>query len=457
MIERIYDADPGLHAEAEQERARYELTGTTDSEDGLALEFTRRHASELRYVAKWGAWYHWDGKQWRVEDTLRAYDFARLVARDAAAAGNTNDRAKIASAKTVAAIVALARADRLLAAVVEQWDADPWALNTPDGVVDLRTGKVSPHNLGLYITKMTTVGPCGDCPLWRRFLADITGGDTDLQTYFQRVAGYALTGSISEHALFFGHGTGGNGKGVFVNTLGGIWGDYAAVAPIATFLSSHTDQHPTDLAGLRGARLVTAQETEQGRRWAEAKIKSLTGGDRISARFMRQDFFTYTPQFKLLIAGNHRPHLRGVDEAIRRRLHLVPFSITFRKPDTSLAERLREEWTGILQWAVDGCLEWQRIGLAPPAAVLDATAAYLSTEDTFQTWIEERCLVAPGLYATSAELFGNWRGWAEAAGEDVGSQKALSEALAEHGFIPKRQPGTGRAGFRGLQIRPANY
>ena len=245
------------------------------SDDALALEFTGRHAGELRYVAKWGTWLHWDGTRWKFEDTLKAFDLARAVAREFAnACSKPNSKPKIASAAKVAAIEKLARADRRHAATVDQWDADPWLLNTPDGIIDLRTGNTVSHDPERYMTKITAVAPDGDCPLWRKFLSEITGGDADLQAFLQRISGYALTGSIQEHALFFFYGTGGNGKGVFLNTLTAILRDYAAVAPMEAFVVSQGERHPTDLAGLRGARLVTAQETEQGRRWAESKIKA---------------------------------------------------------------------------------------------------------------------------------------------------------------------------------------
>ena len=191
--------------------------------------------------------------------------------------------------------------------------------------------------------------PSGDCPRWLQFLDEITGGNVELQQFLQRIAGYSLTGSTREHALFFAYGTGGNGKGVFLNTLSAILADYAAVAPMEAFIATQGERHPTDLAGLRGARLVTSQETEEGRRWAESKIKALTGGDPITARFMRQDFFTYPPTFKLVIAGNHKPALRGVDEAIRRRFHLVPVHRHDRQTRTAIFPKsCKPEWPGIL-------------------------------------------------------------------------------------------------------------
>ena len=193
--------------------------------------------------------------------------------------------------------------------------------------------------------------------------------------------------------------------------------------------------------------------------WAESRIKALTGGDPISARFMRQDFFTFTPTFKLVICGNHRPSLRNVDEAIRRRLFLIPFDV-FIPPDErddTLPERLRAEWAGILEWAIDGCLDWLEHGLAAPERVRAATDEYLTTEDSFATWIEEAVDRSDGAHETTADLYQSWKAWADRAGEFVGSQKRFSQTLRDRGFEPKRQAGTGRAGFDGVRLIRPDY
>jgi putative DNA primase/helicase len=424
------------------------------SEDALALEFSARHKHELRYVKKWGSWLLWDGTRWRFENTYRAFDMARAVAREFANVCNTDGSAKkIASANTVAAIERLARADRSHAMTVDDWDKDPWLLNTPGGIVDLQTGKMLMHDPEQYITKITAVAPEGGCPLWLRFLDEITAGNVELQKFLQRVAGYSLTGSTKEHALFFAYGTGGNGKGVFLNTLSAILADYAAVAAMESFIATNAGQHPTDLAGLRGARLVTSQETEEGRHWAESKIKALTGGDPITARFMRQDFFTYTPTFKLVIAGNYKPGLRGVDEAIRRRFHLIPFTVTIANPDRDLPEALKQEWPGILAWMIQGCLDWQRVGLKPPEIVREATEAYLGEEDAIARWIEDCCITGRDQWCASAELWPSWQRWATAANEVVGSRKRFGMALEKHGYKPDKNQGM--RGYTGLALKPA--
>lgn len=426
------------------------------TEDALALAFTRRYHRDWRYVAAWGRWLVWDGQRWRTEDTLAATDLIRSVCRQTALrADNPKVAAKLASSGTVSGVERLARADRRHAATTDEWDADPWLLNTPGGVVDLKTGRMRPHERADRMTKVTTATPGGDCPTWLQFLNEVTGGDQELQAYLQRMVGYALTGSTQEHALFFLYGTGANGKSVFVNTLATILGDYATNAPMDTFMETRTDRHPTDMAGLRGARFVAAIETEQGRRWAESKVKNLTGGDKISARFMRQDFFEFFPQFKLFVAGNHKPAIRNIDEAMKRRLHLIPFTITVppERRDKHLQQKLLAERDGILAWAVQGCLDWQRHGrLDPPQRVVEATEEYFEAEDALGRWLDERCVREANAKSLTAELFNDWKQWAEAAGEFTGSQKRFADLLLTRG-MDKWRNGMGLRGFQGIGLK----
>jgi P4 family phage/plasmid primase-like protien len=424
------------------------------TEDALAADFSTLHGEDWRHVAVWGAWLTWTGARWEREGTLRAFDLARSVCRAAANRANTMKvRAKLSQASTVSAVERLARADRRHATTAEVWDCDPWLLNTRTGVVDLRTGTLAPHDRTLAMTKITTAAPQGDCPIWLGFLTQVTGGDAELQAYLRRVVGYGLTGVTTEHALFFLYGTGANGKSVFAGALTELLGDYATVAPMDTFMATNGDRHPTDMAGLRGARIVTSIETEQGSRWAESKLKALTGGDRITARFMRQDFFEFTPQFKLMVAGNHKPSIRNVDEAMRRRLHMVPFTVTIppAKRDKQLPARLLAERDGILAWALQGCLEWQRIGLRPPTTVIAATDEYFEAEDVLGRWLAEACERSANQIELTGALFACWKAWAEAGGEYVGSMKRFSEGLTNRGFDQHRE-GSGRY-HRGLRLR----
>ncbi len=325
--------------------------------------------------------------------------------------------------------------------------------------IGLRTGEQYAPRPEDYITKIAPVAPGDECLLWRTFLARVTDGDGELQDYLARVVGYWLTGHTHEHALFFLYGTGANGKSVFIDTIAGMMGDYATAAPIETFMAARGERHPTELAALRGARLVVAHETDLGRHWNESRIKQLTGGDMIAARFMRQDFFTFKPTFKICIVGNHRPSFRTVDEAIRRRFHLIPFNVTIPpdERDLHLAEKLKTEWGGILKWAVEGCLAWRRDGLNPPKAVREATDQYLVAEDSFAAWLEECTQPASDWeFESSADLFTSWRAWAERAGEGTGSRKRFANTLQSRGYAPKKGTG-GVRGFQGISLARPDY
>ncbi|WP_052042020.1 phage/plasmid primase, P4 family, partial [Ralstonia solanacearum] len=323
------------------------------------------------------------------------------------------------------------------------------------GTVDLRTGDLRRAIQDDHITRQTATAPAaaGTVPRrWLTFLEDATRGDADLIRFLQQMAGYSLTGDTSAHALFFIYGAGGNGKSVFLNTLTGILGEYAQTAAMDTFTASANDKHPTDLAGLKGARLVSASETEDGRAWAETRIKNMTGGDPITARFMRRDFFTYRPEFKLVIVGNHKPRLNNVDDATKRRFNIIPFIHKPTAPNPELEKELRDEWPAILRWAIDGCLDWQTNGLVRPAVVVDATREYFEDQDVFGQWLEECCEREPRHNDTSAELFASWKRYAEAAGEKAGNTKTFGEAMRKRGFATWRTKSA--RGFEGVRVIP---
>ena len=426
------------------------------SDDAIALAFSDQHAATLLFVPEWGHWLRWDGARWARDKTLSVFDLARAVCREQAAAADakaqrSNPGAAIASAQKVAAVEKMARTDRRHARDASLFDADPWALNTPGGVVNLRNGKTRKHRQADLFTKVASVAPDGDCPAWRAFILQIVQGDAEAAAYLQRWAGYMLTGETREHAIMFVYGPGGNGKGVLMNTLAAMLGDYATTAPMETFMVSHNDRHPTDLAGLRGARLVIAQETEAGRVLAESRVKALTGGDRISARFMRGDFFEFIPAFKLVMVGNHRPVIRNPDDAMRRRLHLLPLTFVPVPPDRDLSERLKAELPGILAWAIEGCLTWQRETLGLPAVVRDATADYFAEQDLLAQWLAERCEAKRGEVAASASLYRSWKKWVEPRGEQPGTNKAFSAALERYHAKKKTNAG---AVFEGLRLLP---
>ena len=444
------------------------------SHDGLALDMGRRWHLHARHVALWGKWMVWTGVRWEPDEKLahltRTRDYLRARADSlvgAAAHGKIKDLSvekaealakQLRSAPTVAHVVGLARSNAELIATVDQWDADPLLLGTPAGTVDLRTGELRPARQADFITKCTAVAPAPPgtpAPIWQAFLERIFRHDPELAPFMQRAIGYSLCGEVSAHVLLFCWGQGGNGKGVLLNTLFRVLGDYAAVAPSDLLLVTQSDRHPCDMAMLRGARFVTAQELAPGRAWDEPKLKSLTGGDPITARFMRQDFFTYEPQFTLFVAGNHKPSFKGVDEAIRRRVLLVPFLqvIPEAERDEHLPEKLKAEWPAILRWAIDGCLAWQREGLAPPESARAATKDYLDAEDLLGQWLEERCIVSPKVGWTALKnLYDDWRSWAEPRGLHPGASQTLGKRLDERGFTRHRT--NQGPGFYGIELRP---
>lgn len=443
---------------AEQEaKSRSNNTSDVVTEDLVALIFAETFHDKLRYCHDTGCWFEWTGTYWRREKTKLAFSWARELARNAAEAIG-KAAAATGKASFAAGVERMAQSDRVFVATSETWDTDPWLLGTPGGTIDLRTAELLDPVREDYITKLTSIAPSvmPDCPQWLAFLDQATQGDAGQIRFLKQWCGYCLTGDIREHALLFVYGPGGNGKGVFLNIMSWIMGDYACNAAMDTFVVSAGDKHPTDLAMLRGARLVTASETEEGRPWAEARIKALTGGDTITARFMRQDFFQFKPHFKLTIIGNHRPVLRNVDEAARRRFNMAPFLYQPPAKDLELEAKLQAEGPGILRWMIEGCLDWQMNGLIRPKVVTEATTEYLAEQDLVSHWIEESCDLGPHKCDTLAALFKSWGDFAMANGEKQGSSKWFTQTLTRLGCeAVKSTPGyRGKRGFKGICVRP---
>lgn len=434
--------------------------GFAFDEDGVALAFAKRHRDELRFDHHAGRWFRWTGTHWQLDETKLAFAWSRDICR-AMRIGDAKDPAirALAKAAAAAAVERFAQADQTLAVTSAEWDRDPWLLGTPGGTVDLRTGTLRPAQADDRITKVAAVAPESDfdpdvdCSQWLTFLAEVTSNDAGLIRFLQQWCGYCLTGNIREHALLFIYGPGGNGKSVFLNTLTGILGDYCCTAAPDTFTASKAERHPTDFAMLRGARLVCASETEEGKAWAEVRIKEATGGDPITARFMRQDFFTFRPAFKLTIVGNHKPALNTVDDAMRRRVNVVPFETRPANPDRELEAKLREEWPGILAWMIAGCLDWQAHGLQKPGVVANATNEYFEDQDTFGRWLAEGCEIGRAHVSTLTALWDSWTRFACSEGESAMKRnKGFTDALRARGFRPIKDTHNIRGrGFQGLK------
>jgi putative DNA primase/helicase len=342
-------------------------------------------------------------------------------------------------------MVALVRSQPGIAIRPDKLDADPWLLNVLNGTVELRDGaRLRPHHRADRITKLVAVNyqPEARCPTWLGFLERVLDGNRALIDFLQRFVGYSLTGRTDEQVIAIAHGTGANGKSTFLHAAKMILGDYGASVPLDTFLvNKHVDTARPDLARLRGARLVAAVESDSGRRFAEALVKTVTGQDTIVARRLYREHFEFVPTFKIVIATNHRPIIRGTDDAIWRRIRLIPFTVVIPpgERDRELPEKLQQECEGILAWAVQGCLDWQRDGLGLPDEVQAATDQYRKDMDSLGGFVADCCTVRPDAQATAAQLYQCYLDWAHQAGEKPMSQKMMGLALAERGFQPSRE------------------
>lgn len=440
--------------------------GTLFTDVGNARRFFDSEGSDLRYCWPWGKWFVYDGRRWAVDQAGEVHGRAKAVAvdifqeaADAARAGKADLSEKLAkhairtqSATSIENMVKLARPD--VPVLPERLDRDPWGLNVENGTLDLKTGELREHRREDLITKLAPVAydPSTEAPVWEATLSRIMP-DPEVRAYFKRLVGYALTGDVSEHVLPVLYGTGANGKSTVLNTLLAALGSYGMQAP-PDLLVAKRDAHPTELADLHGQRFVASIEVEDGRRFAESLVKQLTGGDRIKARRMREDFWEFDPTHKIIMAVNHKPVIQGTDLGIWRRIHLVPFTETIppEEQDKNLPEKLQAELAGVLAWAVEGCLEWQREGLKPPPAVLSATEEYRQEMDTLATFISERCEEGPNLSVQAKPLYEAYVKWCEENGERYDTNKSLSKQLIERRY-EKDKDGRGLVRYYGLALR----
>ena len=408
----------------------------------------------LRYCKDWGSWHTWTGTHWQKDRVNEIYDYAReVVSRLGHRMLDSGDSLGLKHATR-------SRSDRSLTAMIHQagtmsvrvrpedYDAQKWLLNCPNGTVNLKTGELLPHRQEDMITRCTPVAydPLAVCPRWVAFLNQIMAPPEDcddpdytssLVAFLQRAVGYSLIGEVQEKILLIPWGTGDNGKSTFIETLANTFGEgYAMRTPTEIFLSRREGTIPNDVALLKGVRFAYAAEPPQDRRLGEALVKELTGGDKVSARFMRGEFFEFQPECTLWMATNHKPPTRGTDRALWNRIKLVPFTVCIppELQEKDLKRKLSEEAEGILSWAVTGAMAWQRDGLKEPKAVAAATSEYRDENDFVGAFITERCLIGDTYRKRSGELYNAFKAFSEEEGEKVISQKAFSMALVEKGF-----------------------
>lgn len=422
--------------------------------DAYNAEVLARDAGrDLRYCYPWKSWLIWTGTHWqrdssgevmrRARHTLRGLLTRAQTLEDDAQLRELLKHIKSSLSNTrLKGMVEQTQSMRGMPATPDDFDRDGWVLNCRNGTLDLRTGTLRAHDRADLLTKCLDVDydPEAQCPTWTAFLARILDGNQDLRRFLQRAVGYALTGDTSEHCLFILYGTGRNGKSTLLDTMHALLGSYATQAEMSTFLAKDHDTVRNDLADLHGARLVSAVEVSEGRRLAESLVKQLTGGDRIKARFLFQEHFAFTPQLKLFLACNHKPVIRGTDVAMWERIRLVPFTVTIprQERDKKLLEKLRAEVSGILSWALQGCLDWQREGLGEPQEVEQATAGYRAEMDVMGQFLDERCLVDPQVRVQASALFQAYQAWCTANGEHAVTQTAFGRKLTERAFARKR-------------------
>ena len=454
-------------AAAATSRASAPAVPPTLTDAGNAQRFAAQQADHVRYCYAWRAWLVWDGTHWRRDpgDAIArlAKETAKQIYLEAAAAGSEERRkatgqwaTKSEDERRLRAMIALAQSEPGIPVTPDELDTDPHLLNVANGTLELRTGTLRAHARADLITRYIPIAydPTADCPVWRATLERILDRRQDLIEYFQRALGYSCTGDTSEQVLFVLWGTGANGKTTILSTAVTLLGDYALSTRAETFLAKQGETIPNDVAQLKGRRLVIAVEAEAGQRLGESLVKQMTGQDTLNARFLHAEYFNFKPTFKIFLATNHKPAIRGGDHAIWRRIRLLPFTVTIpdAEQDRQLSDKLEAERAGILAWAVRGCLAWRREGLGLPEAVRAATEAYRADMDVLGDFLSDRCVVEPDEAQVGAgELFDAYESWCRTTGEKPLTARSFGLRLKDRGLTPARTK-QGRL-WTGLRLR----
>jgi putative DNA primase/helicase len=437
-----------------------------DTDLGNARRLVAIHGEDIRYSHAWKTWLIWDGRRWARDETGAINRCAKNTVQSIYnEAANITDESRTARAKhalkseadaRLTAMVSLARSELTIPVRPNDLDTDPWLLNVLNGTVDLRTGELRPHRREDHLTKLAPVEYDADatCPVWDGFLNRIMDGNETLIRFLQRAVGYSLTGDTREQVILIPYGTGDNGKTTMLKTIQVALGDYAAKTPTATLLVKREGAIPNDVARLKGARFVYASEAEQGKRLAEALVKEMTGGEPVAARFMHAEWFEFTPEFKIWLATNHKPVIRGNDKAIWDRIRLIPFDVSIpeTEQDKTLDKKLLTELPGILAWAVRGCLDWQTDGLGAPEEVTQATQGYREEMDVLGNFFEDRCVEMAASGVTTKELHAAYSEWCQLNGETPQGKQAFGTSLTARGFTPTRIGAKQARGWSGLGL-----
>ena len=432
---------------------------------GNAERLVLRHGTDLRYCEQTGSWLVWDQTRWAANATPAAMRFAKDTARSILreAATLTDDSQRMALSKhattserlnSLTAMLRLAETEASIAVNVNELDADPWLLNVANGTLNLRTGHLRDHDRGDLLTRRTAVAydPLAACPRWQQFLTEVFP-DPAVIGYVQKLFGYALTGVVSDQSIILLYGEGSNGKTTLLNVLLQLAGEYGLQAAPDLLLAERRDSHPTAMADLQGRRPVVASEVNEGRRFDEASVKQLTGGDVITARKMRQDYYSFVPSHTLFLAVNHLPEVRGRDHGIWRRIRPIEFPTRFdpEQRDATLPEQLTAELPGILAWAVKGAQRWQDDGhLDPPASITTAVATYKQSTDPLAEFIADCCTDNPAARTSREDLWNAYLNWHHhSGGSDRLTGRAFGLQLGRLGYTKTK---SGTVFWNGLKL-----
>ncbi len=456
-------------------RLEYPVFALTDAGNGERLTF-HQYGNAI-YCVEWKKWLLWNGKQWEVDTRNHIFSLAKETARripEEAKAVKGDEYAatlkwaiKSESRERLNAMIFLAATEEGMSVSAGELDRDLWRFNVQNGTLNLKTGELEPHDRAHLQTKISPVvfDPNALCPLFLEFLNKIFKSRRALIRFLQRVVGYSLTGDTREQMFLVLFGEGSNGKSLLLKILRELFADYGHTMDAKTIYAKREDRMPSDVAELAGKRFVACSEANEGRRLDEATVKQITGGDEMTGERKFENQFSFTPQFQLFFATNHKPEIRGTDHAMWRRVQLMPFEVRFwdtdkgesgppeLEADRGLFEKLRAEMSGILTWAVQGCLDWQREGLGTPDEVLSATSGYRNEQDRLGVFLSNSCVISDSFKVRNADIYADFLKWADENGEPKVSQRAFSSSLKERGFINRLQAGTGRAMWHGIGRR----
>lgn len=515
MTDEIDDIDDGAWPsfEDDSEPDGMKLEGNTHNDDANALRLVEWHGAFVRYATDIDKWYGWDGKVWvrnkapvmlaarrvgpRLEREARARldratreaeadaveEAADAVETDAVESGAVEGKAKkrkkakktpqtlavafaaaelkhavqSRNAGRIEAMIKLASADPRVAVPLDAFDADRDTLNTMNGIVDLRTGHLTPHTPGHMMSRITSAEyhPRATCPTWEWLINYAMGADRELIGFLRRYIGYILTGHVREQCLLFNHGVGNNGKSVIMGALAHVLGTYAVAAPRPLLVIQRNEPHPAELLRLRGARMALCAEVTEDMQLDEAKLKDLTGGDKIAARGMGENFLDYTPTAKLVLNGNHLPKIRGTDHGQWRRWRMVPWNVVATTVDKSLPAKLAAEAEGILAYAVAAAQEWYARGLEAPAGVLAATSAFRESSDELGDFFGRRCEFGADQRIARKQLWHAYKTDCEDNGAKPIESRTFCARLRARGCtdVKVRHMGSVTDGWAGIALR----